>query len=133
MIYPMFIMVLLTIIVGCMTLIARVKSVKSGKVDIASYRLMNAADYPEQVVKTTRNFNNQFEMPLLFYIGCLSYMALSIESVWGLVFAWLFVAFRIAHAFVHITYNALAHRIITFWLASMMVLCLWFTLVMSIT
>jgi len=72
MIYPMFLMILLTFIVGLIAFFTRVKSVKSKSVDPKAYKLMDSDNYPENVIKTTRNFNNQFEVPLLFYVGCLS-------------------------------------------------------------
>jgi len=98
MIYPMFSMVLLTFIVGLIAFFTRVKSVKSESVDPKAYKLMDADNYPEAVIKTTRNFNNQFEVPLLFYVGCLSYLVLNISSSLALGLAWFFVILRVIHS-----------------------------------
>ena len=129
MLYPMFMMVILTIMIGCIAFTARVKSVKTGKVKARSYKLMDAEAYPEDVVKTTRNFNNQFEIPVLFYVVCLLFMTLDINNQLGLVLAWSFVGLRFIHALIHITYNKLTHRLLAFWLGGIVVLGLWLTLI----
>lgn len=127
----MFAMMLLTIFVGVATLFIRVKSVKSRQVKPQAYSLMDAESYPEAVIKSTRNFNNQFEVPVLLYVGCLAYMVLDISSALGLFFAWSFVALRIVHSFIHITYNHLLHRVVAFWTSVFMVLGLWLTLILN--
>jgi len=128
-IYPMFAMVLLTTIVGTIAFFVRVKSVKTKQVKPRDYRLMNAEKFPETVIKTTRNFNNQFEFPVLFYVACLAYLALGISSAPGLFFSWAFVFLRVVHSAIHITYNHLLHRLVAFWLSVFMVLGLWLDLI----
>ena len=128
MIYPVFIMVLLTLVIGVVAFFSRVNSVKARQIKPQAYKLMDAENYPESVIKSTRCFNNQFEVPVLFYVGCLSYLILDVSSMLGLFFAWAFVGLRIVHACIHLTYNHLLHRIIAFWSAIFMVLGLWLTL-----
>ncbi|MDZ7925329.1 MAG: MAPEG family protein [Marinagarivorans sp.] len=132
MIYPMFAMVVLTLIVGCTAFYVRVKSVKNGQLKPRDFALMNAEKNPESVIKTTRNFNNQFEVPVLFYVACLAFLATNITSPLGEILAWAFVGCRIAHAFIHITYNHLLHRVIAFWLAVFVVLAQWIVLLLSL-
>ena len=131
MIYPVFIMVLLTLAIGVVAFFSRVNSVKSRQIKPQAYKLMDAENYPESVIKSTRCFNNQFEVPVLFYVGCLSYLILEVSSTVGLSFAWAFVGLRIVHAYIHLTYNHLLHRIIAFWSAIFMVLGLWLTLMIG--
>ncbi|WP_368389606.1 MAPEG family protein [Thalassotalea sp. 1_MG-2023] len=68
MLYPMFLMVLLTFIVGCFAVKARFSSVKSGNISARYFKLMDGNNIPEVVTITSRNFNNQFEIPTLFYV-----------------------------------------------------------------
>jgi len=126
-------MVLLTFIVGLIAFFTRVKSVKSESVDPRAYKLMDADNFPEAVTKTTRNFNNQFEVPLLFYVGCLSYLVLNISSSLALGLAWSFVILRVIHSYIHITYNHLLHRIAVFWSSFFVVFVLWLVLIFEIT
>lgn len=125
MIYPMFSMVLLTFIVGLITMKYRIASVKSGAVSPQYFKLMEGQDVPEIVTKTTRCFNNMFEVPLLFYAGCLLSISLGDESMIGLIFAWLFVLLRYFQAFVHLTYNHVIHRMLSFWFAFVSTMGLW--------
>jgi len=128
MVYPMFMMVFITLGILCLALAARVQSVITGQVKARSYKLMDAEVYPDNVIKTTRNFNNQFEIPVLFYIGCLLFLVLDIDSALGLALAWSFVSARFFHAVVHITYNKLYHRMFAFWMGNISVAALWITL-----
>ncbi len=128
MFYPMFLMVLLTFIVGLVTMKNRIASVKSGAVNAQYFKLMEGQEVPEIITKTTRSFNNQFEVPLLFYAGCILYISLGVESSIGLIFAWVFVLMRYIHAYIHLTYNHLIHRMLSFWLAFVSALGLWLNL-----
>lgn len=128
-IFPMFAMVVLTFIIGGIAVKARFTSVTSGAVRLRYYKLMQGDDAPEFVIKTTRCFNNQFEAPVLFYVVCTLYVSLGIESVVGVAFAWAFVLLRAAHAYVHLSYNRVVHRMVVYWAALMCVVVLWINLI----
>lgn len=132
MIYAMAAMVLLTTIVGFVAIKRRIKSVKDGSLDIHYFKLMNGHKVPNSVEQSTRNFNNLFEVPVLFYVVCTLYVSLSIESSIAIVFAWLFVVFRYGHSYIHLTYNKLLHRMIIYWCAIVAVLALWINLLIII-
>jgi len=128
MFYPMFLMVLLTFGIGLFTMKKRIASVKSGDVSPQYFKFMEGQEVPEIITKTTRSFNNQFEVPLLFYAGCILYISLGVESSIGLLLAWFFVLMRYIHAYIHLTYNHLIHRMLSFWLAFLSAVGLWFNL-----
>jgi len=128
-IYPMLMMVVLTFIIGFIAIQVRFFSVKKGDVSARYYKLMQGEDVPEIVTKTTRCFNNQFEVPVLFYVACTLYISLGIESLVGVIFAWLFVILRSIHAYIHLTYNHILHRMRVFLLACISVVVLWVNLV----
>lgn len=124
----MFAMVLLTFIVGLAAVRNRVLSVKSGAAKVKAFRLMDG-DFPEAVVVSTRCFNNQFEVPVLFYVACLGFIYFGYsDSSLAIGLAWLFVGLRAIHAFIHITYNHILHRIIAFWSSFLVVMALWILL-----
>lgn len=129
MLYPMFMMIVLITIIGIITLSVRFKSVKSGKVRARSYKLMDAPDFPELVKKTTNSFNNQFEVPVLFFAGCLAYLSLGVSDTFALVSAWAFVILRFIHAYIHLTYNHVFHRLTSFWLSYIALMALWINLI----
>ena len=131
MIYPMFALVLLTFVVGGITFVARIQSVRTGQVKISYYKTMQAADVPEALIKKSNNFTNLFQVPTLFYAaGCLI-LILGIENNFIIVLSWLFVISRAAHSYIHITYNHILHRIIAFMIGNFCVLLLWVFIVLN--
>lgn len=125
-------MVLLTFIVGTVAVRRRFASVKNGNIDAKYFKLMAGEQIPDDVAKSTRNFNNLFEVPLLFYIAATLHVVLSLNSIIGLIFAWLFVSFRFWHSYIHLTYNKLVHRMTIYWLGLLCVLVMWINLLIAI-
>ncbi|SFC06939.1 MAPEG family protein [Pseudoalteromonas denitrificans] len=129
MLYAMFMMVLLTFIVGLFTVSVRFSNVKKGNVKARFFTLMQGQEVPEIVTKTTRNFNNQFEIPVLFYVITSLYLMFDLgNDTTALIFAWLFVILRYCHAYIHITYNHVLHRMLIFFAAFFCVLAMWVNL-----
>lgn len=124
----MFLMVLLTFLVGCVAVKARFSSVRNGDVSIKHYRLMNDQHLPEVVTKSTRNYNNQFEVPVLFYVVSTLYITLGIDSSLAIICAWVFVVLRFVHSYIHLTYNNVIHRMYSYWAGLVAVLILWVNL-----
>lgn len=131
MLYPMVFMVLLVFSIACIAVKVRFASVKNGEVSPRYFKLMQGEETPEIVTKTTQCFNNQFEVPVLFYVVCTLYLSLGIESLAGVILAWLFVIFRYIHAYILLTYNHIIHRMLAFWFAFISVIVLWLNLVAS--
>jgi hypothetical protein len=132
MVYPMFAMVLLTFIVGLIALKTRFAAVKAKDLKPAYFRLMETKDIeklPERVTVTTRSFNNMFEVPILFYAGCLAVLALNLETMLTITTAWAFVLSRCWHAWIHLTYNNVIHRMKVFLLGPIFILTLWIELI----
>lgn len=131
MIYPMFAMVLLTFSIMTLMGVARVDSVRVGKVNVGYFKTMSG-DVPEYLLKLSRHFSNLFEVPVLFYAGGVLSIALNIENALLPIFAWLFVLIRCIHAFIHITYNNVIHRMLAFAAGSTCVLIIWCILVFNV-
>lgn len=128
MLIAMFMMVLLTFIVGIITVTVRIKNVKKGKMSRKYFRLMQGEGLPDLVTKTTRNFNNQFELPVLFYVVCTLFISLKIQSEFALCTAVVFVISRYLHAAIHISYNNVMHRMISFFIGFICILAMWVNL-----
>ena len=45
-----------------------------------SLRLFDATKVPAEVIKTTRHLANLFELPVLFYVACLTALLLQLED-----------------------------------------------------
>ncbi|WP_411991077.1 MAPEG family protein [Agarivorans sp. DSG3-1] len=125
MVYAIFVLFLLTGLVGLISVKTRALSVKNGLVSADYFKLMQAQDVPVEMIKTTRCFNNLFEVPVLFYAVCSIYIGLGIDSIIGLLAAWTFVIARCAQAYIHITYNKVKHRRLAFATSVLCVATLW--------
>lgn len=131
-IYPMFALVMLTFIVGFSTGISRFISAKKGLVDPRYFKLFTGYAPPDNIAKLGRNFSNLFEVPVLFYTVGIIILVLGINSQLILGLAWAFVALRIIHSIIHISYNNPIHRFLAFLLSSSIVLIMWVQLVIII-
>lgn len=131
MLEPMFALVMLTFLIMVVTFRSRMSAVRAGKLPINYFALMQGQDLPDRVAKSTRNFNNLFEVPVLFYVGALAYLVMDLEASTPILCAWLFVAARVLHSIIHITYNNVLHRLIIFGLGNLCVLVMWITLMQA--
>ena len=86
----------------------RIAMVKAGKADIASFRELR--DEPAESRMVRNNLANQFELPVLFHICCIAMFIAEADSEIANILAWLFVASRYVHAYVHVTSNRLRWR-----------------------
>ena len=85
MLYPMFTLVMLSYVVLLITVRVRMGAVREGAVPISYFSLMQGQDVPEMVAKTSRQLSNLFEMPVLFYVGGLLYIALDMTGTFPIV------------------------------------------------
>ncbi|MDB5531382.1 MAG: hypothetical protein JWR51_4485 [Devosia sp.] len=112
---------LLTVVILLLMGRERVPRVMSGEIrwqDIA----VDRTAYPLRARLLSNNFDNQFQLPVLFYVVAL--LALWSGSIgWvEVILAWLFVVLRYVHAAIHITTNSLLPRFGAY-AAGMVVLC----------
>jgi hypothetical protein len=103
------IQVLLTLLVYVILNAAKMRAWKRGEVDSARRGLHDDA-WPDNVIRINNNIRNQFETPVLFYVSSFTLLAVNAVTVPALICAWLFVASRIFHAYVHIADHLLLRR-----------------------
>tara|TARA_R110000772_G_scaffold47928_11_gene109367 strand:- start:951 stop:1355 length:405 start_codon:yes stop_codon:yes gene_type:complete len=125
MIIAMSAMVFLTAVIGLLSLTVRIKAAREGKVNLKYFKLMSGHEVPENIAVTTRAYNNQFELPVLFYVVSVLYLFLMPNDLVGLVLAWLFVFSRYIHAFIHLNYNHIIHRMLAFLFGFVCVMLMW--------
>jgi len=118
-------MVLLTGAVGLRLLLNRMTEMREKRIhpQAASTSVQMAAKL--QNVQAADNFRNLFEVPVLFYALCATALALKHVPSWLVLGAGLFVALRVAHSFIHCTYNKVMHRFPVFMLGFFVVVVLW--------
>jgi hypothetical protein len=122
-------LVLLTFTVGLRLLYVRSSEMREKRVhpQAASTSLQMAAKL--QNVQASDNFKNLFETPILFYSLVGIAIALNYTPVWLAMGSWAYVALRIAHSFIHCTYNRVMHRFAAFGSGFLLLVVLWFVFV----
>lgn len=131
MLYPMFAMVVLTFIIFSINFYWRVESVRSRKVHIRYYRLQQDDNVPPHIVAGGRQMSHLFETPVLFYVACALAIILGLEGAVMIGLAWAYVAARIVHAVIHMTYNNVIHRLVAFQVSFILLLVMWVLLVVG--
>ncbi|QJR13991.1 MAPEG family protein [Usitatibacter palustris] len=118
-------MVLLVFVVGLRMFRSRIGEMVAHRIrphEVAT-SVMAAAKY--QDVRAADNFRNLFEVPVLFFALVAIALATKHTPGWLVAGAWLFVALRFAHSYIHCTYNKVRHRFYVFATALTVVMVLW--------
>jgi hypothetical protein len=129
----MFAMVLLTAFVLATLFRSRVGAVRQGLVSAAYFRIYQGEPEPESSAKRSRHFTNLFEAPVLFYVVCLAAMITHFTGIAMQVLAWIYVAARVVHAYVHLGRNRLRHRMRAYFFSWGVLLAMWLYLIAGIT
>jgi hypothetical protein len=106
---PLFVQVLLTLVLGFGLAGLRGPLLVSGKVkpeDVA----LRQPNWPERTLQFGYAFQNQFEVPVLFYVLTILVLVTKHADVLFVTLAWIFVLSRLAQATVHVTSNNLRAR-----------------------
>ncbi|TPM39414.1 MAPEG family protein [Mesorhizobium sp. B2-3-4] len=106
----------------------RYVAVKSGEAKVSQYKVRSTE--PASCVSVAGNLSNQFELPVLFYVLCLTLHVTNGVNYLTLALMWIFVATRYVHAWVHLTSNDLRLRSRFFALGALILLVgwIWFAL-----
>lgn len=131
-VYPMAAMVLLTFIVLALLFRSRTKAVSEKQLSPEYFKVYVGAEEPDASKKLSRHFANLFEAPVLFYVVCIAALALKLSFGVFQLLAWVYVLFRMAHAFIHIGKNQLIYRIIAYFSGWGVLLAMWVILVLRV-
>jgi len=106
---PLFVEVILTLALLFWLAPLRGRDFRSGSVraeDIA----LREPNWPKRTMQVANSFSNQFELPVLFYVLTILEWVTRHAGIVFVVLAWLFVMFRVLHAYVHVTSNVVTVR-----------------------
>ncbi len=124
-VYPMFALVLLTMVVLATLFRRRVRAVRQGTVSMRYFGIYQGQGEPEESAKAARHFSNLFEAPTLFYAGCLAAMVTHDAGIAVQVLAWGYVAARVVHAIIHLGANRIGHRMRIYFAGWLALAALW--------
>lgn len=123
--YPTFALVVLTFAVALRLGQLRFAAVKRGDVNPRYYELNRGGKLPDYLIKVSQNYDNLLELPILFYALVALLLASGQVELTQVILAWVFVALRYLHSYIHITSNNLKHRMRAFLLGGVVLMVMW--------
>ena len=128
---PVFLHFLLTMVLGVILGLVRRNALKTGKARVRDV-VLDTRQWPENVRKLSNNFDNQFQLPMLWYSGVAFTLILGLADTVTAVLSWAFLASRLAHSYVHIGRNILVQRFFVFVLGAVTLSLYWLWLALQV-
>jgi hypothetical protein len=128
---PVFVQVALTFALLFWSGSARVASIRSRAVkprDVA----LREKNWPARVTQVANAYENQLELPLLFYVLIVLAFFTAHMTATLVVLSWLFVVSRLFHALIHVTTNEMRRRFLAFATGAMILLLMWLLFVLDV-
>jgi hypothetical protein len=128
---PLFVLVIMTFVLGFFLAGLRTPPLTRGEVrpDDVSLRQPN---WPKRSLQVGYSFQNQFELPLLFYVLTILALFTKHTDLLFVILAWVFVLSRLAHAYVHVTSNNLRFRGMFFGIGALVLAIMWLIFIVKI-
>jgi hypothetical protein len=127
-----FALVLLTFAVAMRMFYSRITEMRRKRIHPQAAATAKGLNERLENVQAADNFRNLFELPVLFYALCASALALHQVSEGLVAGAWLFVALRVAHSFIHCTYNKVFHRLAAYATGLAVLIALWVSFLLRV-
>ena len=123
--YPVFALAAWTFLVLLRIPFVRIRSVRRREIGAKDFKYGESLQVPPDVSIPNRNYMNLLELPMLFYVVCVVFYVSDGVSERVLFVAWAYVALRVVHSLVHLTYNRVLHRLFAFTLSNVALVSLW--------
>ena len=120
---PVFVLVGLTFILLFAMADARTRSLTAGEARLKDIAL--GQNWPDRAAQVGNSFNNQFQLPLLFYVLVAIALPLRHADLVFVLLSWVFVVTRFAHAGIFITTNNVQHRSLAWFAGVLVLLAMW--------
>jgi len=120
---PVIALILWTLVYTGFMGVYRVKSAKAGHVDPRAFKTYaDTSSFSDTMRKMSNHYDNLLMMPMLFYvIAMMIYVTKTVDGFF-VGCAWLYVALRFIHSFVHLGKNNPIHRFMPFALSAVVLL-----------
>lgn len=122
---PMCAYTLMLLALGGFLGYVRISGAFGGRISMEYIRVREGARPADWIVDLHHHYANQFEVPVLFYLGCLT--AFASQSVVGVTvgLAWTFVGLRLLHTGIVLAGNNPLLRVGPFLLSALVVAGIW--------
>ncbi len=129
---PVLMLVGWTMLVLLLMPYRRLRATIAGQVTPEDFRYGESTNVPPDVIIPNRNYMNLLEAPLLFYVTCIVLFQLQVVEPLVVVLAWSYVACRVVHSLIHLTYNRVMHRLAAFALSNTVLGVIWVFTVLEV-
>jgi hypothetical protein len=102
----------------------RVGHLRKGEVKIRDIAL-GERNWPNRVTQIQNAYQNQFELPVLFYALVALALITRKADMLFVVMSWMFVVSRLVHAAIHTTSNKLSLRFMAFLVGVLILAAMW--------
>ncbi len=130
-IYPTLAMIFWIFVVGVILALRRKTAFTSGAVrpdDVS----VSTERYPVPARLAAANFTNQFESPVIFFAVVMVAMETGATGYVMALLAWLYVATRVIHTFIHVGPNKLPLRGAVYGIGFIALFCMWLGVLVSV-
>jgi hypothetical protein len=121
---PLFVQVALTFALMFWMAFSRAGALKQRQTTLGQIAL-GQPNWPERCQQISNCYNNQFQLPMLFYVLTILSIITKHADFLFVIMAWLFVLTRIVHAYVHTGTNFVRHRFNAFAAGVFILLIMW--------
>ncbi|HZO00622.1 MAG TPA: MAPEG family protein, partial [Burkholderiales bacterium] len=121
-----------TAVVWIRLYVERIRELRQRRIDPQALATSASAGQTMQRVQASDNFKNLFEVPVLFYALCAVLVSAQHVSAFFVIGAWVYVALRYVHSFIHLTYNRVMHRFTVYVLSTVILFALWGVLAVQV-
>jgi hypothetical protein len=128
---PLFVLVLMTFVLGFLLAGLRAPALTRGEVRPEQVALREP-NWPPRALQVGYSFQNQFELPMLFYVLTILAIMTRHADVLFVVMAWIFVLTRLVHGYVHCTSNNLRLRGGFFGIGAVVLALMWLIFIVRI-
>ena len=130
-IYPAFVVVILTFITMIKMRLLSEKHLKSGELKFKYFKVYDGS-VPEDLEQARQHYKNYFEIPVLFYLLLIFIYATDNVNQYDVILAWLFVFFKGTHSYIRMTNNYVPNRAKAFILALIVLLFGWINFIIKL-
>jgi hypothetical protein len=129
--YPVLAHVALVFVLAVIMFNRRVEALKAREASLKA-ALFPADAFPPRATLAANAYQNQFEMPVLFYAVIAFSIIFGAVSIWQVALAWAYVAARLVHAYLHVSGASAVQRLRPFAVSFILLLALWVLLAIHV-
>jgi hypothetical protein len=128
---PLFVQVLLTFALLCILAARRQIMFRNREMHPQDIAVRGARE-PLPVAQVAGSFQNQFEIPVLFYVLVILALFTRKADLVFVIMSWIFVLARVAQAVIHIGPNVVRMRGMAFGISMLVLLLMWIIFIVRI-